>query len=70
MSITKRCINQGYTVAQQALDTISTNINNASTPGYTRKILPQETQIINEPAVGVTSSTPTREVNATRLLTM
>ena len=54
----------GLRVAQQQLDTISTNISNASTPGYTRKILPQETQIIDGKAVGVVSSTLTRVVNA------
>ncbi|MCK5556638.1 MAG: hypothetical protein KAI76_10400, partial [Alphaproteobacteria bacterium] len=32
----------GLRIAQQALDVTSTNISNASTPGYTRKILPQE----------------------------
>ncbi len=65
MSISLNAALSGLHVAQQALDTISTNIANASTPGYTRKILPQETQIINGAGVGVTSSTLTREVNAT-----
>ena len=36
----------GLRVAQQALDTASRNISNASTPGYTRKILPQENLLI------------------------
>lgn len=53
----------GLRVAQQALDTASANIANASTPGYTRKILPQETAIINGSAVGVQSQTLVRIVD-------
>lgn len=37
----------GLRVAQQQLSVISNNIANATTPGYTRKILPQSTQTIN-----------------------
>ncbi|PZO88412.1 MAG: flagellar hook-associated protein FlgK [Micavibrio aeruginosavorus] len=37
----------GLRVAQQQLSVISNNISNATTPGYTRKILPQSTQAIN-----------------------
>lgn len=37
----------GLRVAQQQLSVISNNVSNASTPGYTRKILPQTTQVIN-----------------------
>ncbi len=53
----------GLQVAQQQIDTISNNIANASTPGYTRKILPQETQIIDGQSVGVLTSNLTRVVN-------
>ena len=43
----------GLKAAQRALDTIANNVSNASTEGYTRKILPQETLLINGVGVGV-----------------
>lgn len=42
----------GLKAAQRSLDTISSNIANASTAGYTRKILPQETLIVNGMGLG------------------
>lgn len=55
----------GLQVAQQQIDTISANIANAGTPGYTDKVLPTDTQIINGVAVGVSAETLTRAVNQT-----
>jgi len=54
----------GLRVAQQALDVTSTNISNASTPGYTRKILPQESLVIGEASVGTRALALTRSVDA------
>ncbi len=53
----------GLQVAQQQIDTISNNVANASTPGYTRKILPAETEIVNGQSVGAMSGDLTRAVN-------
>lgn len=55
----------GLRVAQQQLSVISNNISNASTPGYTRKILPQTTQVINSTGqiIGVQSETIIRKVD-------
>ncbi|MFH1157381.1 MAG: flagellar hook-associated protein FlgK [Pseudomonadota bacterium] len=54
----------GLRVAQQALDVVSSNISNASTPGYTRKILPQENLVINGVSVGARTNAVTRSVDA------
>ncbi len=54
----------GLRVAQQALDTVSKNISNASTAGYTRKILQQENLIIAGQGVGARALPETRNVNA------
>jgi flagellar hook-associated protein 1 FlgK len=55
----------GLRIAQQQLTTISNNISNATTPGYTRKILPQTTQVINSTGemVGVQAETLIRRVD-------
>ena len=55
----------GLRVAQQQLTTISNNVSNATTPGYTRKILPQSTQVINSTGqvIGVQSETLIRRVD-------
>lgn len=55
----------GLRVAQQQLGVISTNISNATTPGYSRKILPQSTQVINSTgqSIGVKSDTLIRKVD-------
>lgn len=37
----------GLRVAQQQLNIISTNVSNATTPGYSKKILPQSAQVLN-----------------------
>jgi len=43
----------GLRVAQQALDVASRNVSNAATPGYTRKILPQESLVVTGIGLGV-----------------
>ncbi len=55
----------GLRVAQQQLTVISNNVSNATTPGYTRKILPQTTQVINSTGqiIGVQSETMIRRVD-------
>lgn len=53
----------GLNIAQQQLNVISNNIANASTEGYTRKILPQSAQAINGEYVGVLPEILTRYVD-------
>ncbi|PZQ49125.1 MAG: flagellar hook-associated protein FlgK [Micavibrio aeruginosavorus] len=55
----------GLRVAQQQLTVISNNVSNATTPGYTRKILPQTTQVIDSTGdiIGVQSETMIRKVD-------
>ncbi|MDE1151281.1 MAG: flagellar hook-associated protein FlgK [Micavibrio sp.] len=57
----------GLKAAQRTLDTISTNISNASTEGYTRKILPQETLVVGGIGNGVTLDSIMRNVDKTLL---
>jgi len=57
----------GLKAAQRSLDTISTNISNASTEGYTRKILPQETLVVGGVGNGVTLDSIMRNVDKTLL---
>ncbi len=55
----------GLRVAQQQLSVISNNVSNATTPGYTKKILPQTTQVINSTGeiIGVQSGTMIRKID-------
>lgn len=53
----------GLRVAQQQLNTISTNVANVGTEGYSRKILPQSTDAIAGRAIGVRSETIIRNVD-------
>ncbi len=53
----------GLKMAQQQLNVISNNIANVSTPGYTRKILPQSARAVNGEYVGVSPDILTRNVN-------
>jgi flagellar hook-associated protein 1 FlgK len=55
----------GLRVAQLQLNTTSTNIANASSPGYTRKVLPQETTLVGGTGVGVHTLALTRTVDTT-----
>lgn len=55
----------GLRAAQQQLSVISNNVSNATTPGYNRQILPQQTQLLRESGqtVGVLTNTVIRDVN-------
>lgn len=53
----------GLRVAQQQITVISNNVANASTPGFTRKILPQSSQAIDGVTVGVLGETIIRQVD-------
>ncbi len=53
----------GLRVAQQQLDVISNNVANVGTEGYTRKILPQETLVLNGDGLGVLSSPTIRKID-------
>lgn len=55
----------GLRVAQQQLNVISNNVSNVNTPGYTRKLLPQSTQVVNSTGqiIGVQSETIIRKVD-------
>lgn len=62
----------GLKAAQRALDVTSNNISNASTPGYTRKILPQESLVVGQSGdgVGVRAMAIIRNVDKTLLRDM
>ena len=53
----------GLRISQQQIGVISNNIANVSTPGYTRKILPQSSQAIEGVTVGVLGETIIRHVD-------
>ena len=53
----------GLRLNQQQLDVISTNIANVGTDGYTRKILPQSSQVVEGKSIGVLSETIVRNVD-------
>lgn len=53
----------GLRVSQQQINIISTNVANAGTPGYSRKLLPQSAQSIQGVTVGVLSETIIRNVD-------
>lgn len=53
----------GLRIYQQQIDVISNNVANASTEGYTRKILPQSTQTVAGKSVGVLGETIIRNVD-------
>ncbi len=53
----------GLRVAQQQLNVISSNIANVSTPGYSRKILPQENAVLLGESAGVRSGAIIRKVD-------
>lgn len=54
----------GIKMAQRSLDAVSQNISNAQTPGYTRKVLPQESAIVGGLGAGVRSGELERVVDA------
>lgn len=53
----------GLRAAQRQLDTISNNISNASTPGFTRKILPTQTLVVGGVGMGVEMNAIMRSVD-------
>lgn len=53
----------GLRAAQSQLGLISTNIANATTPGYTRKILPQSDIVVAGTSLGVSTGQVRRTVN-------
>lgn len=53
----------GLRLNQQQLDVISSNIANVGTDGYTRKILPQSSQVVEGKSIGVLSETIVRNVD-------
>ena len=53
----------GLRVAQQQMSVISGNIANATTVGYSRKILPQDTFAVAGQTIGVLSGAVTRDVS-------
>ncbi len=53
----------GLRVSQQQINVISNNVANVGTPGYTRKILPQESQAANGITIGVRANTIIRQVD-------
>lgn len=53
----------GLRAAQRQLDTISNNISNASTPGFTRKIVPTENLIVGGVGMGVQLNAIMRSVD-------
>lgn len=53
----------GLRVAQQQLNVISSNIANVSTPGYSRKILPQENAVLLGESAGVRGNAIIRNVD-------
>lgn len=53
----------GLRVNQAQLDVISNNVANVATEGYTRKILPQSTQIIEGRSIGVLAGSVLRNVD-------
>jgi flagellar hook-associated protein 1 len=53
----------GLRVAQQKISLISNNVSNVSSPGYTRKILPQSSIAVEGVTIGVAGNTVIRQVD-------
>lgn len=53
----------GLSTAQQGLDSVSRNISNVNTKGYTRKVFVQESQVLAGKGVGVRAKTLARTVD-------
>ncbi|MDD9899771.1 MAG: flagellar hook-associated protein FlgK [Alphaproteobacteria bacterium] len=64
MTVALNAALSGLRAAQRSLDAISNNISNATTEGYTRKILPQEALLINGEGQGVLMGALVRKVDA------
>ena len=53
----------GLRVSQQQIDIISNNVANVGTEGYTRKLLPQSSQVVDGRSIGVIGGTVVRSVD-------
>jgi flagellar hook-associated protein 1 FlgK len=53
----------GLKIYQKQIETISANVSNVGTEGYTRKILPQAAQSVGGQTVGVLARTVIRNVD-------
>ncbi len=53
----------GLKISQQQIDIISSNVSNVGTEGYTRKILPQSTKVVDGRSIGVSPETIVRNVD-------
>ena len=58
-----RSAHSGLIANQQALDVVARNVSNASTPGYSRKIVNLEQRTLAGSGAGVQSGTVTRHVD-------
>lgn len=54
----------GLNTSQAGIDLVSRNIANASTPGYTRKVLPQENAMAGGDGIGVRREAAQRQVDS------
>lgn len=54
----------GLRINQQQINLISSNVSNVGTEGYTRKILPQSSQVVEGKSVGVVSGIVTRNIDS------
>ncbi len=53
----------GLRVSQQQIDIVSNNVANVGTEGYTRKLLPQSSQVVDGKSIGVLGGTVVRNVD-------
>ena len=53
----------GLRAAQEQMNTLSTNISNADTAGYTRKVLPQQSITVDGVSIGVATGIISRQVD-------
>ena len=67
MSLTSALYNSlsGLRTAQAGIDVVSRNLSNATTPGYTKKTVPQEAVYLNGQVAGVQTQAITREIDVT-----
>jgi len=63
LDLSLRTAMSGLRTVQKGLDTVSNNIANADTPGYTRKVLTQSTVVTQGKGVGVQTGNIEREVD-------
>ena len=63
LDLSLRTAMSGLRTVQKGLDTVSSNIANADTPGYTRKVLTQSTVVMGGKSLGVQTGNIEREVD-------